>query len=405
MSKLFIKDESGKRTNDEPDARNFERNLSIREKKLEQNINRFRKFLEIGATFRSEMDIDQLLPLIVEKTSDAIDVEKCSVFLYNKDKGILWTKVAQKSKPIIIPKERGIAGWVFRSNRSLIVPDAYADVRFDQSIDARTGFKTKSIAALPLKGKKDKPIGVFEAMNKKNGEPFDDEDMIFLEIVATQIGISIESAMLYTELLRTFESFIDVMAFTIDAKHPISRGHSRRVAIYSKGIAIELGLSKDTVEKIYWAGLLHDYGKISVPDAILQKAGKLTDDEYEQIKRHALMTYRILSRIHFSKDMRDIPLIASEHHERWDGKGYPFGKKDDQIPLGARIIAVADVFDAITSFREYHSPLTFAEAKEEIIEQRGKMFDPRVVDAFVRYYDKELDPYKLRQTLWETMGK
>ncbi len=404
MSKLLTKDKPNMHIENKIGSQTSEQNSSNQEK-LKREIERFHKFLEIGVTFQSEMDVDQLLPLIIEKTSSTVDARRCSVFVYNSDKGILWTKIAQNSKPIIIPKDHGIAGWVLQNNQMLIVADAYADARFDQSIDTRTGFRTKSIAALPLKNRKGKPIGVFEAINKLNGELFDKEDMSFLRIVSAQIAIAIENAMLYTELLQTFESFIDVMAFTIDAKHPISRGHSRRVAIYSKGIAIELGLSNDTVEKIYWAGLLHDYGKISVPDAILQKAGKLTEDEYEQIKRHALMTYRILSRIHFSKDMRDIPLIASEHHERWDGKGYPFGKKDDQIPLGARIIAVADVFDAITSFREYHSPLTFAEAKEEIIEQRGKMFDPRVVDAFVRYYDKELDPYKLRQTLWETMGK
>jgi len=380
-------------------------NLQARIEQLESEVLHYRELIKIGDVFQKEMDLDQLLPLIITHTSESIGADRCSVFIYNAEKGVLWTRVAQKSKPITLPRGQGIVGWVLDHNKPLLVRDAYEDERFDPTVDAKTGYRTKSIVALPLVDRKGEPIGVFEAVNKTGGAIFDESDLEFLGVVAAQIATAIENAMLYTELLRTFESFIDVMAFTIDAKHPISRGHSRRVAIYSKGIATEMGLSHETVEKIHWAGLLHDYGKISVPDSILQKAGKLTDDEFEQIKRHALMTYRILSRIHFATALRDIPLIASEHHERWNGKGYPFGKKDEQIPLGARIIAVADVFDALTSFREYHSPMTFAEAKEDIVKNRGIMFDPRVVDAFVRYYDKELDPFKLRKTLWKSMGK
>ncbi|MCD6531976.1 HD domain-containing protein [bacterium] len=381
------------------------KNLDEQFKELQEEVHRYRKLLEINASLQSQMDIDQLLPLIISSSSETIGAEKCLVFIYDADRGVLWTKLDERSRPLVVPRNRGIIGWAFTHNEPTVVSDVHNDERFDSTVDSKLGLRTKSIAAFPLTNRKGEPIGVLEAINKLNGESFDLKDIQFLGAVSVQIGIAIENAMLYTELLRTFESFIDVMAFTIDAKHPVSRGHSRRVAIYSRGIAKEIGLPPKTVEKIYLAGLLHDYGKISVPDEILRKAGKLTEDEYEQVKRHPLMTYRILSRIHFSREMRDIPLIAAEHHERWDGKGYPFGKKDDQIPLGARIIAVADVFDALTSFREYHTPLTFAEAKQEIIAQRGKMFDPRVVDAFVRYYDKELDPYKIRQTLWRTQGK
>ncbi|RKZ34410.1 hypothetical protein DRQ33_02185 [bacterium] len=373
--------------------------------KLEEEVRRYRKLLEVSASFQSEMDIDQLLPLIIKRATESVKAEKCMVYIYNPDKGVLWTKLKGNAHTVMIPHNQGIIGWVFNNNKPYIVADVYSDSHFDPSVDAKVDFKAKAVAVFPLCNRRGKPIAVFEAINRVGGGEFQSEEVKFLMMVAHQIGIAIENALLYTELLSTFESFIDVMAFTIDAKHPISRGHSRRVALYAKGIAREFGLSDDTVEKIHWAGLLHDYGKISVPDSILQKAGKLDDEEYEQIKRHALMTYRILSRIHFSRYMRDIPLIASEHHERWDGKGYPFGKKDEQIPLGARIIAIADVFDALTSFREYHSPMTFAEAREEILSERGKMFDPRVVDAFIRYYDKELDPYKLRQTLWKSMGK
>lgn len=376
-----------------------EKQLEERIRKLEAENAQLSKLLEISIAFQSEMDVDRLFPTIIPYASQSVGADRCSVFAYNKQKGILWTRVAQGTGLIVIPKNKGVAGWVLEHREPLIIADAYSDPRFDPSTDQRTGYRTKTLAAIPLLNRYGEPIGVFEAVNKLDGGVFTKNDLKILKAVAAQISIALENAMLYTQLRETFESFVDVMAFSIDAKHPVARGHSRRVAIYAKGIAEYMRLSPKTVTKIYLAGLLHDYGKISIPDAILHKAGALTREEYEQMKRHAIMTYRILSRIKFSADMVDIPLIASEHHERWDGKGYPFGKSHDQIPMGAQILAVADVFDAITSFREYHTPKGFREAKEEIVSLRGKAFDPRVVDAFVRYFDEELDPKKIHQIL------
>jgi HD-GYP domain-containing protein (c-di-GMP phosphodiesterase class II) len=132
---------------------------------------------------------------------------------------------------------------------------------------------------------------------------------------------------------------------------------------------------------------LHDYGKIGIPDSILKKEGKLSDEEYEIMKEHAISTYNILSRVHFSEEMTKLPLIAAMHHERWDGNGYPFSKKEKEIPLEARIIAVADVFDGMTSWREYHDPWSVQTAVDEIKEGNGTRFDPDVVSAFIRLVD------------------
>lgn len=386
--------------------------LTIEKKRLEEQIRKLEKenaqlskLLEISAAFQSEIDMERIFPVIIPYAAQSVGADRCSIFAYNRQKGLLWTRIAQGTGIIIIPKDKGVVGWVLSNRKPLIIADAYSDPRFDPSTDHRTGYKTKTIAAVPLLNRHGDPIGVFEAINKLDGGIFTENDLKILQSVSAQIAIALENAMLYTQLKETFESFVDVMAFSIDAKHPVARGHSRRVAIYAKGIAEHMKLPPQTVTKIYLAGLLHDYGKISIPDAILHKAGTLTPTEYEEMKRHAIMTYRILSRIKFSADMIDIPLIASEHHERWDGKGYPFGKSHEQIPLGAQILAVADVFDAITSFREYHVPKGFREAKEEIVALRGKAFDPRVVDAFVKYFEQELDPRKIQQILKGTEKK
>jgi HD-GYP domain-containing protein (c-di-GMP phosphodiesterase class II) len=141
---------------------------------------------------------------------------------------------------------------------------------------------------------------------------------------------------------------------------------------------------------IYYAGLLHDYGKIGTRDDVLLKPAELTPEEYEHIKEHPLHTFRILSKIRFPNDLSDIPMVAAAHHERWDGTGYPHGLKGEEIPLGSRIVSVADAYDALVEERAYHEAIEPEEAVEEITSRSGSYFDPAVVDAFVTYYKEEI---------------
>jgi Tfp pilus assembly protein PilZ len=134
------------------------------------------------------------------------------------------------------------------------------------------------------------------------------------------------------------------------------------------------------------AALLHDYGKIGVPDSILKKEGRLTVEEYEIIKTHSSQTRDILERINFEGKYRDVPMITGAHHEKWNGNGYPSGLRGEDIPLGARIIAVADHFEAITAKRHYRDPMPIEVAIDELLKYSGEYFDPRVVEAFIRYY-------------------
>jgi HD-GYP domain-containing protein (c-di-GMP phosphodiesterase class II) len=157
---------------------------------------------------------------------------------------------------------------------------------------------------------------------------------------------------------------------------------------FSIGICNEIGLSKEYTEMIRVAALLHDYGKIGVPDAILKKSGKLSSDEYQEIQTHAAKTRTILERISFEGIYEQIPEIAGCHHEKLDGSGYPKGLRGDEIPLGARIIAVADFFEAITAKRHYREPMQIDDAMELLKKEGLSRLDPDIIEAFISYYQK-----------------
>ena len=204
--------------------------------------------------------------------------------------------------------------------------------------------------------------------------------------VKTAIQNELES---YKEAQRReaamFEQTAEALASAIDAKDKNTHGHSTRVAALSKQMAIEAGFSDEDCDQIYFAALLHDVGKIGVRNDIINKAGKPTDKEFEQIKLHPILGYQILSSI---KQSPALSIGAHYHHERYDGTGYPEGLSGEDIPEIARIIAVADAYDAMSSNRSYRSPLTQESIKAEFIEGRGKQFDPKYTDILLQIIDR-----------------
>jgi len=181
-----------------------------------------------------------------------------------------------------------------------------------------------------------------------------------------------------------FIGSLRAFAAAIDAKDPYTRGHSERVAAMSRTILKSLGLAEEQQHKIWIGALLHDVGKIGVEDEVLRKAGKLTEAEFEQMKAHTVIGAEILTPIEQLKDM--IPAIRS-HHEAWNGRGYPDGLKGEQIPLYARIVAVADTFDAITTNRPYQKAYSLRFAVETITRLTGSRFDAKIVTAFLRAFE------------------
>jgi len=350
---------------------------------------RLKVLLEVGQAISSLMELDDLLLLIARETARVLKADRCTLFLLDKKREELWSKVAMGEEKIRLPKESGIAGLVVTTGETLIIDDPYSNPHFNPEIDKKTGYHTRSLLCGPMRDSKGEVLGVFQVLNKLDGA-FQEEDKELLEAVAAFSAIAIENARLYAELKKTFHSFIETLAATIDARHHLTAGHSHRVARYTVGIAREMGLPKKEIEILRVAAFLHDYGKIGIPDSILAKPGKLTEEEYAQMKRHPALTKEILGKIYLSADYKGIPGLASTHHEKLDGSGYPFGLKDGKIPLGGRIMAVADVFDAITSKRDYREGMPYPEALEQLRKDVGKHFDPEAFDAFERYLRKEL---------------
>lgn len=347
--------------------------------------------LKIGQTVAAETDIDVLLKVITEETKAAIQADRCTVFLYDRKNNELWSKVAlgMDSQEIRFPANKGLAGHVVKTGETINIRDAYSDDRFNKEIDLQTGYKTKTILCMPIKNLKQEIIGAFQVLNKLDGE-FSEEDEDLLIAIGSSAGIALENAQLFKkqqemfiEQKQVFDSFIDTLAASIDARDKITAGHSGRVKLYSGLIARELEMDAKMVEIIEMAATLHDIGKIGIRDSVLQKEGKLTDDEYKHIQEHAEITHNILQKIHTSDDFKLVTEIACSHHEKYDGNGYYRKLKGDDIHLGGRILAVSDVFDAITSKRHYRDKMPIANVISILLKDSGTHFDKDIVECFL----------------------
>lgn len=348
--------------------------------------------VKIGRSITAVTDINVLLKVIAEETKIAIQADRCTVFMYDKEKNELWSKVAlgMDSQEIRFPADRGLAGYVVKTGEPLNIPDAYNDSRFNPDIDKETGYRTKTILCMPIKNNNKEIIGAFQVLNKLNGVfTKDDEDL--LAAIGGSASIALENAQLfeqqkelYKEQKELFESFIDTLATSIDARDKITAGHSSRVKLYSMLLVDELGCDEKFKELVEKAAILHDIGKIGIRDSVLQKEGKLTDDEYKHIQEHVRITHDILEKIHMSQDFKTITEIACSHHEKYDGSGYYRHLSGENIPYGGRILAVADVFDAITSKRHYRDKMPIQNVIDILLSGKDKHFDGNLVDTFLK---------------------
>jgi HD-GYP domain-containing protein (c-di-GMP phosphodiesterase class II)/Tfp pilus assembly protein PilZ len=231
-------------------------------------------------------------------------------------------------------------------------------------------------------------IGILAADNIRSKRPLLHSDLTLLMGIAPVIGISIRNADLLNARRKQFHSILQTLAKSIDARDPMTAGHSEKVTDYALGICEELEQPQDFCEMIRVASLLHDYGKIAVPDAILKKPGRLSSEEYQIVKTHSQKTREILDQINFEGIYKCVPEVASGHHEKLDGTGYPNGLKGDQIPLGSKIIAVADFFEAITAKRHYREPMPLKVAFQILREESGTHFEEDIIEALIRHFEK-----------------
>ena len=354
---------------------------------IKKRIKRLETLIHTSMVFSSILDIDDLLDTVLNKAEEVMDAEASSVFRIDESTNELYFVTARgakgrEAKEIRVPMGKGIVGWVAKNGKPLLVADVRKDPRWFKGVDKKTKFVTRSIIAVPLVSR-GKVIGVAEVLNKRNNQHFNKIDLEMFQSLSNQIAIAIENASLYKALDELFLSSIRAIVEAVDAKDPYTRGHSARVVDYSLMIAAALDLSKDDSKKLEVSAILHDVGKIGIPDRILGKPGKLTFEEFTYMKKHPELGSAIIEPIAELKDL--IPNIL-HHHERYDGNGYPNGLKGKKIPYYARIICIADSFDAMTSDRPYRKRMDTLIALEELLKHSGDQFDPQLVKLFNKEY-------------------
>jgi len=233
-----------------------------------------------------------------------------------------------------------------------------------------------------------RPLGILLALDKVDHSEYSSVDIKLLNNVGSQCSIFLENAVLYQDMQGLFMGVLHALTRSIDAKDAYTRGHSQRVAQLSRDLAARIGLPDEQCERVYLSGLLHDVGKIGVPETVLTKPGRLSDAEFEAIKKHPAIGAQILGNI---KQLADVVPGVLYHHERWDGRGYPYNLAAENIPLMGRIICVADSFDAMSSTRTYRPALPLDIVLAEITRCSGAQFDPALAKVFV---GMDFGPYR-----------
>lgn len=315
--------------------------------------------IHVAMQLTAEQNLDRLLDRIVAASTRVVNADRGTMYLIDWESLQLVSRVAHGVFPIRMPVGVGIAGRTAQTGETIRVDDAYQCPFFYGEVDQRSGYHTHSVLCVPMVAASGHRIGVLQVLNKLDDSGvFSAEDEVLLGAFASQAAISVDNAQRLDATERLIESVIRTMARTIDHRDYITGGHSARVTDYTMRIVAAMGISDPVMLRaIRCAATLHDYGKIGVSEAVLCKPGELSEEEFREMRLHVVFTREILSNLDLPRDLCDIPRIAAEHHERLDGTGYPERLTGDQLSLGGRIIAVADVFDALSSQRQYRDAM------------------------------------------------
>jgi len=365
---------------------------------MDQKVYQLECIMEFSRLMNSTLDTDSVREKSLKATCRLVNSETATLYLVDEKTMELYFETTLGAggliKQIRLPiDETSLAGSVALTGRSLQINDVKKDPRHFKTADKKSKFDTRNMIVCPVISK-GKVIGVLQAINKLD-QGFITEDLQLLESLSNQVAIAIENAMLYEKMRLNFYQTAEALAEAIDFRDLYTGGHSKRVAEFSVTISRELGHEGNFIDDIKLAAVLHDIGKIGIDDCILRKQGKLNDEEYDIMKLHPEIGYQILSHI---EDLKDVTLGIRHHHEKFDGSGYPMGLKEYEVPEIARIIAVADTFDAITSTRPYRKAQSIEFAIKELNEWSGKQFDPKIVDAFMTCYRrKEITPHSINE--------
>ncbi|MCZ8512052.1 HD domain-containing protein [Paenibacillus filicis] len=365
----------------------------IQEVKVKQDLDpqeMLRVIFDYAAKIANERRLDNLLMLMADMGREMIVSDRCTVWLLDRHKKELYSTVAHGVPPLRLPSTAGLVGHAVMTGEPIFIDDAYTNVPFRDVLqsgaiatDRKTGYRTKSLMVIPFRNNEGEIMGAYQAINKltETGQ-FSQKDLDHLTLAASYAGKSLESALLTSEIEETQKEIIFTMGEIGESRSKETGNHVKRVAEYSYILALGLGMSKEEAELLKIASPMHDIGKVAIPDDVLKKPGKLTDEEFDIMKSHTMIGYNLLKNSK-RRILQTAAIVAYEHHEKWNGRGYPRGLQGEEIHIYGRITAIADVFDALGSERVYKPAWDLERILNLFKEERGQHFDPNVVDAFM----------------------
>ena len=375
--------------------------LRTKNQELESAVQRLSSLNEMGQALQSILDPKELLNAFVHLVATRLGAERVSLMILHQRTGSLVIEASMGLDEEIARQTRikvgeGVAGWVVKEGEAILVEDIDKDPRFQKR--AKRGYRSDSfisapvVLSVPIKLKQE-VLGVINVNNKRNGGVFSGEDLEFVSTLASQAALAIENARIFEELQVANQTIKDnhfevimALAEALESKDVYTRKHSDRTIRNAVSVGKRLGLSAADQEHLKYAAALHDIGKIGIPEGILNKPAPLTAEEYEVMKRHPKIGAQILATV---KSLAPVIPLVLHDHERYDGTGYPDGIAGDKIPLGSRIIAVVDAYDAMTTDRVYRKAPGRSYAIEELKSYAGRQFDPIVVEALLSLLAEE----------------
>ena len=336
---------------------------------------------EIGNLLNSERDEGELLRRVGQKILDVVPCDACYIMDKSADGERYPVRAALRrdGNPAAPARlSRTVIRQVLEHGTSTLSYDARQDERFQGSASV-VMHDLRSVMCAPLRSR-ERVHGFLYTYTESARRRLNRADLQMLTAIGIEAGIALENRRLYDELNYLFLQTIEALANTIDARDGYTGGHSRRVADNAVVTGRSLGLDEKALRALRLGGILHDIGKIGIPDEVLKLAGQFGPDQWQHMRRHPVIGAEILRPI---RNMEGVAAVVRHHHERWDGTGYPDGLKGDQIPLGARIVAITDAFDAMTSSRVYRARCSVRDGTEALSAGAGDQFDPKLVPLFI----------------------
>jgi putative nucleotidyltransferase with HDIG domain len=351
---------------------------------LRQSFEELSQLYRLSETIASALTFSRVLTLLLDVMREVVEYDAGVLYLYDERGAQLRPNLEKNVTPELKLRfdsqiKDGTLVWALKQGRIMVLADTGQGTWTQGLPEDETG---RSFLLVPILAR-GKPVGLLNLAVSAGAGTFSQRDLSLLGILANQAGISLENARLYEAVRQDYVDVIQALAGAVDARDHYTRQHSNRVSLYGVAIARQLKLDEPFVETVQFGGLLHDIGKIGIPDMILNKPARLTNEEFEVMKGHCSLGAGLLRRVESLSHL--VPLVLY-HHERFDGHGYPEGLTGKKIPLGARILNVADSFETITSDRVYHKARTAKEGLDEIRRCSGGQFDPEIVAAFEAVY-------------------